>query len=51
VSQLPQLIGGIYQVERSAGAASVLNVPLAPVSAFSVPCGSLCSVGGPSGSS
>jgi predicted acyl esterase len=47
VAQTPGLIGGIYQIERSANAASVLNVPLAPVSAFWVPCGALCSLAGP----
>ena len=46
-AQLPNLVGGIYQVQRSPDAASVLTVPLAPASAFGVPCGSLCSPGGP----
>ena len=46
-AQLPHLLGGIYQVERSAAAASALTVPLAPASAFDVPCGSLCSPAGP----
>ncbi len=46
-AQLPHLVGGVYQVERNAGAASVLNVPLAPASAFSVACGALCSAAGP----
>jgi uncharacterized protein len=48
-AQLPRLVGGIYQIERNATAASVLNVPLAPLSSFWVPCGSLCSLEGPSG--
>ena len=44
----PHLVGGVYQVERNAAAASYLNVPLAPApSAFSAPCGALCSAGGP----
>jgi hypothetical protein len=47
VAQTPGLIGGIYQIQRSAKAASVLNLPLAPVSAFWVPCGALCSLAGP----
>jgi putative CocE/NonD family hydrolase len=46
-AQLPHLLGGIYQVERSAAAPSALTVPLAPASAFSVPCGTLCSPAGP----
>ena len=46
-AQLPHLLGGTYQVERSAAAASALTVPLAPASAFDVPCGSLCSPAGP----
>ncbi len=45
--QLPHLIGGVYQVQRHAGAASYLNVPLAPAAAFAVPCGSLCTPAGP----
>ncbi len=44
---LPHLAGGVYQVERSAGQASVLNVPLAPRSAFPTACGTLCSPAGP----
>jgi hypothetical protein len=46
-AQLPHLLGGVYQVQRHAGAASLLNVALAPASAFSAPCGALCSVAGP----
>jgi hypothetical protein len=46
-TQLPGLLGGIYQVQRNSGAASVLNVPLAPVTAFSTPCGGLCTATGP----
>ncbi len=49
-AQLPHLLGGIYQVQRNAVAASVLNVPIAPVPAFWVPCGALCSPAGPRGS-
>ncbi len=47
LAQLPGLIGGIYQVQRNSGAASELTVPVAPVSAFDVLCGSICSVAGP----
>lgn len=46
-AQVPNLLGGIYQVQRVASAASVLTVPIAPASAFDVPCGSLCSPAGP----
>ena len=45
--QFPKLLGGIYQVQRDAGAPSLLTVPLAPVSAFDVPCGATCSATGP----
>jgi hypothetical protein len=44
---VPRLLGGVYQVQRSVGQASVLNVPLAPVAAFGTPCGALCSPAGP----
>lgn len=47
VAQAPHLFGGIYDVQRNAVAASSLTVPLAPVSAFSVPCGDVCSPQGP----
>jgi hypothetical protein len=47
VAQAPHLFGGIYNVQRNADAASSLTVPLAPVSAFSVPCGDVCSPQGP----
>jgi hypothetical protein len=47
LTQVPNLVGGIYQVQRNAGAASSLTVPLAPASAFSVACGSVCSAAGP----
>ncbi len=46
-TQLPRLVGGTYQVERSSAAASSITVPLAPASAFDLPCGSLCSAAGP----
>ena len=46
-AQLPHLLGGVYQVERSAAAASALTVPVAPVSSFTAACGSLCSAAGP----
>jgi uncharacterized protein len=45
--QLPHLLGGVYQIERHAGADSYLNVPLAPASTFTTPCGALCSPTGP----
>jgi hypothetical protein len=47
VAQVPKLFGGIYDVQRSGGAASVLNVPLAPLSSFDDPCGDVCSPQGP----
>jgi putative CocE/NonD family hydrolase len=43
LSQLPHLVGGIYQIERTASAPSYANLPLAPVTAFPVPCGQTCS--------
>jgi len=46
-AQVPHLLGGVYQVQRNAVAASVLNVPLGPVPNFWVPCGALCSPAGP----
>jgi hypothetical protein len=48
LTSLPSLAGGFYQVQRNLGAASALNVPLAPASDFtSSPCGSVCSAAGP----
>ena len=47
LSQAPTLAGGIYQVQRNVGAASMLNVPIAPASDFTLECGSLCSAAGP----
>jgi putative CocE/NonD family hydrolase len=47
--QLARLLGGVYSVQRNAVTPSVLNIPMAPVSAFWVPCGALCSGAGPSG--
>ncbi len=47
LAQAPKLVGGIYQVQRNAGAASELTVPLAPASAFTVPCGAICTAAGP----
>jgi putative CocE/NonD family hydrolase len=47
LAQAPRLFGGIYDVQRNAGAASVLRVPLAPVSSFGVACGDVCSPQGP----
>jgi hypothetical protein len=46
-AQLPKLVGGIYDVERNAAAASSVTVPVAPLSAFGVPCGDVCSADGP----
>ena len=46
-AQLPDLVGGVYQVQRNSTAASYINVPLAPAGAFSIPCGALCSATGP----
>lgn len=45
--QVPNLAGGVYQVQRNSTEASFLNVPLAPASAFATPCGALCSPAGP----
>jgi uncharacterized protein len=42
LAQMPALAGGLYEVERHAGAASFVNLPLAPVSAFPIPCTSVC---------
>lgn len=47
LAQFPHLLGGLYRVQRHAGAASVLNVPLAPAAALRAPCGALCSATGP----
>ena len=44
---MPKMVGGIYQVQRKPDAASLLTVPLAPASAFNVPCGAICSAAGP----
>lgn len=43
LSQMPALAGGVYRVERNAGAASFVNLPLAPVNVFSTPCTAVCS--------
>ena len=45
--QLPNLIGGVYQVQRNSEAASHVNLPLAPASGFATACGALCSPAGP----
>ena len=45
--RVPDLVGGVYQVQRNTGAASFVDVPLAPASAFTTPCGALCSPAGP----
>ncbi len=44
---LPRRLGGVDQVERSAAASSVLAVPLAPATCFTVACGALRSAVGP----
>ncbi|HET9078232.1 MAG TPA: CocE/NonD family hydrolase [Acidimicrobiales bacterium] len=46
-AQLPHLLGGVYSVQRTAAAASYLNVPLVPAGQLDQPCGSLCSPAGP----
>lgn len=38
LAQGPNLIGGVYQVERRPGAASFVNLPLVPPSTFPTPC-------------
>jgi hypothetical protein len=38
----PQLLAGVYTVERNANGPSFVNVPLGAASAWSTPCGSLC---------
>lgn len=45
LAQLPGLVGGIYQVQRHAGAASLVNFPLAPVGAFPTACTAACPAG------
>jgi hypothetical protein len=47
LAQVPKLFGGLYDVQRNAGAASSLTVPLAPLTAFGVPCGDVCTAQGP----
>jgi hypothetical protein len=47
VAQVPHLLGGVYDVQRNTLAASLLNVPLAPLASFGVPCGDVCSPQGP----
>ncbi len=47
LAQLPKLVGGVYDVERNAAAASSVTVPVAPLSSFSDPCGDVCSADGP----
>jgi len=42
LTQLPHLLGGVYQVQDHAGAASFVNLPLAPASSFTTPC-TICS--------
>jgi putative CocE/NonD family hydrolase len=40
-AQLANLVGGAYQVQRNASAASYIELPLAPATALTAPCG-LC---------
>jgi hypothetical protein len=47
VAQTPRLFGGVYNVQRNVSAASLLTVPLAPLSSFAGPCGDICSAAGP----
>ena len=47
LTQVPNLVGGIYQVQRNAGARLVADRALGAGSAFNVPCGSVCSAAGP----
>ena len=47
LAQAPKLLGGIYDVQRNATAASVLTVPLAPLGSFGAACGDVCSPQGP----
>ncbi|HVX20320.1 MAG TPA: CocE/NonD family hydrolase [Acidimicrobiales bacterium] len=42
LAQLPHLVGGVYQVQRTAAAASFVNLPLAPQRAFATPCTAVC---------
>lgn len=37
-AQMINLLGGVYRVQRNAGAASSIQLPLAPASAFSTTC-------------
>ena len=41
-AQVSGLVGGVYEVEHRAGAASFVNVPIAPVSALATRCGQIC---------
>lgn len=42
LTQLPGLVGGVYDVQRHAGAASYVNLPLEPLGAFPMSCGAIC---------
>jgi hypothetical protein len=42
LAQIPNLIGGLYQIQRNRLAASFINLPLAPASTLQTPCGTLC---------
>ncbi|MHB1584535.1 MAG: CocE/NonD family hydrolase [Acidimicrobiales bacterium] len=42
LAQLPHLVGGVYDVQRNAAAASFVNLPLAPVGAFPTACTDAC---------
>ncbi|MHB8593866.1 MAG: hypothetical protein ACYDB3_05950, partial [Acidimicrobiales bacterium] len=38
LAQAPNLLGGVYSVQRNTTAASFVNIPLVPASTFSTPC-------------
>ncbi|HZU80684.1 MAG TPA: CocE/NonD family hydrolase [Acidimicrobiales bacterium] len=38
LAQLPRLLGGVYQVQRNAVAASFVNLPLVTATSFTTPC-------------
>lgn len=42
LAQLAGPVGGVYQVQRNAAAASFVNLPLAPAGAFTTPCTDAC---------
>jgi putative CocE/NonD family hydrolase len=42
LAQIPNLVGGLYEVQRNATAASFVNLPMAPAASLTTACGSLC---------